>query len=592
MNILGLIFHESFGHPSACILQNGKLLSFMEEERLVRVKQAKGYFPIQSIKFCLKEAKFSLKDIDIIAFGWDANDYKIKYPLFLGWSFIMNRVFKTSPKLSDKLLQRESQGAAIIEGIKDILATHPKNLSQVISQGLREAGFIHDKIPPIKYINHHLSHAASAFYCSGLEESAILVADGHGEESTITIWKGNNKNVELIKKWSIPNSLGWFYSMFTEYLGWDPNEGEVKLMGLAPYGRYDKEINNIINEVLILSDNNIQLNTKYLFYNRRSFGRFYSDFLVEKLGFPRGKDEPITDKHRNIAFAVQHKLEEAGLMLAKLALKLTDSKNLCFAGGVALNCKLNGVIDSQEICSNFFVQPLSYDAGASIGAAMVVAASQQQDPRFHMEHLYYGPQFSALEISETLSRNLLKYRTSTDPALEAAQFLAKGKIVGWFQGRMEAGARALGNRSILGDPRDPKMAKKINDKVKFREDWRPFALSVLEEASDQYLENACTSPFMAKAYKVPQKMQINIVSALHNEDQTTRPQTVNKEINLLYWNLINHFYSITNIPCVLNTSFNIKGDPIVCTPDDAIKTFYSTGIEVLIIGPFILEKEL
>lgn len=593
MNILGIISVDVSGHPAACLLKDGRLIAFAEEERFVRVKQARGYFPGNSISFCLKSGNLSLNDIDYIAFGWDANLYRLKFPLFLGWSFIKNRLFrKQDVNFGKHATKRDRLGSAIISGINSLISFHPRTIKEKIILGLKEAEIIiKDRIPPIIFVNHHLAHAATAFYCSGFEESAILVFDGHGEENTVTIFRGEKERIRLLKKINIPDSLGWFYSMFTEYLGWDPNEGEVKLMGLAPFGHYNHKIKEIIDAILNITENGIRLDTNYMFYSgRRSYGRFFSDALVEKLGLPRGKNDEITQVHKDIAFAVQKRLEETGIHLAKLALRLAGSQNLCIAGGVALNCKMNGEIHKAGIAKNFFVQPIAYDAGTALGAAMVQAVEKGDDCRFVMDHLYWGPDYSDEEIEVVLKRNRLSYVRSDKIEQIAAGMLANGKIIGWFQGRLEAGLRALGGRSILADPRDPKMKDKVNNVAKFREDWRPFACSILEEHVADYLKKPVASPFMTMAFEVLDGKTTDMQSAMHWIDKTTRPQTVSKKTNLRFWRLIEEFRKMTGIPAILNTSFNVKGEPIVCTPEDAIRTFYGTGIDVLIIGDFIIEK--
>jgi carbamoyltransferase len=592
MNILGVIYHPEFGHPAACLIQNGKLTAFVEEERLVRVKQAKGYFPSRSIAYCLKQGNINLKEVDYIAFGWDANYYKFRYPLFLGKSFLNNHILKKRNWGKKNVsIGRSGLGSAVISGFKDILNYQPKGVKQQIVFGLNEAGFVGEDVPPIIYIKHHLTHAASAFYCSGFDESAILVFDGHGEQNTITIFRGEKKEIKLLKEINIPHSLGWFYSAFTEYLGWDPNEGEVKLMGLAPFGFENPEIKKIIDDIVTITRNGVKINTDYLFYSNRSYGQFYSDLLVSKFGKPRKKGEELTQHHKDIAYAVQSKLEEAGVFLSKQALMLADSQNLCLVGGVALNCKMNGVIHKSGIAENIFVQPISYDAGVSIGAAMVVSMGKGDDCRYVMDHLYLGPDYSDDEIEKILIRNKTKYKFEENIPAAAAKMITKGKIVGWFQGKMEAGPRALGGRSILADPRDPGMKDKVNDYVKFRENWRPFALSIQEEYKEEYLEKPVDSPFMVMAFDVVEGKSEDIQSAMHWIDNTTRPQTVSKKTNPIYWELIEEFRKLTGVPGILNTSFNVKDEPIVCSPTDALRCFYSTGMDVLFIGNFVIVKD-
>ena len=592
MNILGLISVDVAGHPAACLLQDGHLVAFAEEERFVRVKQARGYFPGHAAEYCLREGELSLDDIDAIAFGWDCNRYRFRFPLFLATSFLKNKVFGTRRVVSgDRKNPGENLGSAITSAISSLVAFQPKHIRERIVLGLRRAGLTSGKIPPVYFIKHHLAHAATAFYCSGFDEAAILVFDGHGEENAVTIFSGSGTDMRLLKEINIPHSLGWFYSMFTEYLGWDPNEGEVKMMGLAPFGRANPEVTSVIDDALRITAGGIELNTGYSFYSgRRSQGKFFSDALVDALGPPRGTHDEITQRHKDIAFACQKRLEEAAIHLAKLALELCDSNNLCIAGGVALNCKMNGEIHKSGIAGQLYVQPLAYDAGAALGAAMVYAMEAGDDCRFHMDHLYWGPGYSSDHVETVLTRNKLPYRRCPDIERVTAKMLAEGKIIGWFQGRLEAGPRALGNRSILADPRDPAMKDAVNAVAKFRESWRPFALSLQEEHIDTYLQKPDRSPFMVMAFDVVDNRHEDIQSAMHWIDHTTRPQTVSRATNPRYWQLLEEFRKVSGVPGVLNTSFNVKGEPVVCSPEDAIRTFYGTGIDTLVIDEFVVDK--
>lgn len=590
MNVLGIIAVDVGGHPSACLLKDGRLIAFVEEERFVRVKQALGYFPSHSIRFCLDTAKLSLSDVDVIAFGWDANAYRWRFPAFLAKSFLQHRVLGGSRQRPRPVEGRPRLGSAVISGIRSLVSFQPKTLIENIVLGLRDAGYKDARIPPVVFIKHHLAHAASAFYCSGFEESAILVFDGHGEENTTTIFRGEGRRIELLKEINIPNSLGWFYSAFTEFLGWNPNEGEVKLMGLAPFGKPNAEVERLVSEILEITEDGIRVDADYLFYGQRSYGKFFSDLLVERLGPPRTRGEALTDHHRDISWAVQSRLEEAGLHLARMATRLAGSRKLCLAGGVALNCKMNGEIHKRGVAEEMFVQPIAYDGGVSLGAAMVVAMERGDDCRFPMDHLYWGPEYGDDEIEAVLTGSGAWYRRSDRVAEEGARLIADGKIVGFFQGRMECGPRALGGRSILADPRQPEMKDRVNDRVKFRESWRPFALSILEEHFTEYVVKPAKSPFMIMAFEVVPEKRTDIVSAMHWIDGTTRPQTVSRATHPLYWELIERFRQLTGVPGVLNTSFNVKDEPIVCTPRDALRCFYGTGMDALIMGSFILEK--
>jgi carbamoyltransferase len=590
VNILGLIAVDVSGHPSACLLQDGKLVALAEEERFVRVKQARGYFPVNAVRYCLDHAGIGLDDIDVIAFGWDAERYRWRFPMFLARSFVRQKLTPRRVPRAAPPAGRPRLGSAVIAGIRSLVSFQPRTLREHIVLGLRDAGFVSGRIPPIVFTRHHLAHAASAFYSSGFEESAILVFDGHGEENTTSIFRGRGKDIELIEHIDIPHSLGWFYSAFTEFLGWNPNEGETKLMGLAPFGKPNPALEELVDDVLELTGDGYRINADYLFYGPRSYGKFFSDALVARLGPPRAPRAPLTDAHRDLAWAVQDRLERAGIHLARRAVRLAGSKNLCLAGGVALNCKMNGAINDAGVAEGLFVQPLSYDGGVSLGAAQLVSMEKGEDCRFEMDHLYWGPGFSDDEIEAALRLNQVPYHCSPDIVQETARLIAAGKIVGWFQGRLECGPRALGGRSILADPRDPGMKDRVNDRVKFREEWRPFALSILEEHFAEYVEKPTRSPFMILAFRVREAKRNDIPSAIHGIDHSTRPQEVSKRTHPLYWELLEAFRQRTGVPGVLNTSFNVKGEPIVCSPNDALRCFYGTGMDALAIGNFVVEK--
>jgi carbamoyltransferase len=591
MNVLGIFGATDVVHPSACLVRDGRLTAFAEEERFARVKQACGLFPAQSMAWCVRESGLSLGDIDAIAFGWDAAVNWVRMPLAMAGSFVRSRLSRRhGAETPASPSGRPAMGSAALAGLQTLLHLHPWNLQERVILALRDGGFVRDPVPPLRFYQHHLCHAATAFYGSGFDEAAVLVFDGHGEERTVSIYHGRGRSLRDVRHIGLPHSLGWFYAATTEYLGWDANEGEVKLMGLAPYGRPDPSLRSFVEEFLQLTPDGVRIDPECIFYGRRSYGRIFGDKFADRLGPPRAPHEEITQRHRDIAFAVQQRLEEAALHLARLAVHETGSRNLCVAGGVALNCKMTGTLHRARIADRLFVQPLSYDAGAALGAAMLAAQDAGDDCRFVMDHLQYGPAYDDAAIEAVLQRNGLLYQRCDDVADAAAALVASGKVVGWFQGRMEAGPRALGGRSILADPRHPSMSDTVNDKVKFRERWRPFALSILAERAADYLVDPIDAPFMVMAFEVVPERRAEIAAALHPADHTTRPQTVRREVNPRFWALIDAFHRRTGVPGVLNTSFNVKGEPIVCSPTDAVRCFYGTGMDALAIGSFLLEK--
>lgn len=590
MNVLGVFGATDVVHPAACVLIDGRLVAFAEEERFARVKQACGLFPARAMGACLRQAGVSLRDIHMLGFGWDANVNWFRMPLTMARSFVASRLFERSAPPGPPPPGRPSMGSGALSGLQTLLHLHPWNLQERLILALREAGFVRDPIPPIRFFRHHLCHAATAFYASGFPEAAVLIFDGHGEERTVSIYHGAGRSLRDVRHIGLPHSLGWFYSAATEYLGWDANEGEVKLMGLAPYGHANPGVRAAVEQFLQLTPDGVRLDPDVIFYGRRSYGRFFGDKMVDQLGPPRAPDEALTDRHRDIAFAVQQRLEEAALHLARVALRETGSRNLCVAGGVALNCKMTGMLHRARVAERLFVQPLSYDAGAALGAGMLASEQSGDDCRFVMEHVHYGPEYDDSAIEAVLRRNGVSYRRADDIADAAAALVADGKVVGWFQGRMEAGPRALGGRSILADPRRAEMSDAVNDKVKFRERWRPFALSILAERAADYLVDAVDAPFMVMAFDVVPGRRAEIPAALHSGDDTTRPQTVRRDVHPLFWALIDGFRRRTGVPAVLNTSFNVKGEAIVCSPTDALRCFYGSGMDALAIGSFLIEK--
>lgn len=564
--------------PSASLVVNGKLVVFAEEERFTRYKGSFGLMPMQATRFCLEFAGIQLKDIDYIAFGWDCKKYRFKMPVFLLWKYL-NR----SPKLQS--------GSNLTTFLGEMIKYQPANVERLIWEMLR-AGGLQGNVPPIRFINHHISHAATAYYLSGMDNAHVMVIDGSGEEACTSIFRAEKNQINLLKKITIPDSLGWFYQTFTEFLGFTPNNHEGKLMGLAAYGHENKEIIEKLNQVIQLDkDNCYRFEAAYSFLGKHSKGRIFSEKMVEEFGKPRLPHEPITQNHKDIAFAVQQKLEEiVTAMVLNFSKEKNYNGNLCIAGGVGLNCKMNGVINSLPEVKNLYVPAITSDAGTSAGAALALTAKLGADVQQIIEHAYWGSNYSDETIEKVLKNSGLKYTKVEDIASKVAELLCENKVVGWFQGRMESGSRALGARSILANPTLKEMQDIVNLKVKNRENWRPFAASILYEEKENFVENASDSPFMAIAFKVKPAMIEKIPAAVHL-DGTTRPQFVKKEINAKYWNIIKNFGDKTGVYAVLNTSFNTNEEPIVENPLQAIKAYSASGMDGLAIGNFLLLKE-
>jgi carbamoyltransferase len=434
----------------------------------------------------------------------------------------------------------------------------------------------------MRFVDHHLAHAVSAYAYSGFNDAAVVVMDGRGAWEATSIWRGRDGRLEHVLTIPFPNSVGYFYSEFTEYLGFQRNSDEWKVMGLAPYGKPGVDLSVFI-------DPNA---APYRVHTKKLVASGSAPFatMASLLGSPRVPESDISDCHKNIAYAVQEACEISMMSVVRMAVEKTGNRNVCLAGGVALNSKANGKIVAAGLVDKFFVQPAASDDGVALGAALApYLDSGGKLPNKPMRHVYLGPSFDDDAIEPVLRTYKLRYTRLSDVAVASAELLSQGKILGWFQGRMEFGPRALGSRSILADPRDPEMNAKVNNAVKFREWWRPFAPSFKKEAAGDYLESARDSPFMILTAQVrPEKR--SVIPSVTHVDGSARPQTVEKEINLLYWRLINEFEKRTGVPVIMNTSFNLRGEAIVHTPTDAVRTFFSSGMDVLVIGSFLVEK--
>jgi carbamoyltransferase len=543
--MISLGFNYSQMHDSsACIARDGELLFAVAEERISRVKHDAG-FPHHAIRACLDFAGVRADQLDAVCAGWPKP----------------GKVFATDLK-------------CFLRGKYPIMYLNVLNSARVYaSMAHQNGGFKHftNRFGPTKaqmrFVDHHLAHAISAYSYSGFDNAAVVVMDGRGAWEASSIWYGHDGRLDHILTIPWPNSLGLFYAQFTQYLGFVPNSDEWKVMGLAPYGKSGVNLDEFLFE--------------------RGNG---TSAIARRLGPERTPESEIDESFKNIAFAVQDACEAAMLSLVKLATRKTDCRNVCLAGGVALNSKANGKIQASGIVDHIFIQPAASDDGVALGA--VLAPYLDQGGRLPMKplrHAYLGPEFSDAEIEKALRTYKLRATKLIDIAAVTAELLANGKIIGWFQGRMEFGPRALGHRSILADPRDPEMNVKVNNAVKFREWWRPFAPSLLKEVAAEYLEYACDSPFMILTNPVrPEKR--DVIPSVTHVDGSARPQTVEKEISPLYWNLINEFGKRTGVPVLMNTSFNLRGEAIVNTPTDAIRTFYSSGMDALVIGSYLVEK--
>jgi carbamoyltransferase len=553
------INYSQMHDSAACIVRDGELLFAVAEERISRLKHD-SRFPQMAIQACLEFARVRAGQLDEVCFGWQTAGPVYRHDLKL---YFLGKWPATYPNVLNS-------------------TRHFASMWHQQSGAKRFALHFGETKARIRFVEHHLAHAISAYAFSGFDDAAVVVMDGRGAWEATSIWHGSHGRLAHVLTIPFPDSVGLFYSEFTSYLGFQPNSDEWKVMGLAPYGEPGIKLDAFIDSQAAP----YRVNAKRLFGNGR--GSFSS--IAPLLGPPRVPESEIDSRHKNIAFAVQDACELAMLSVVRMAVEKTRSRNLCLAGGVALNSKANGKIAASGLVDKVFVQPAASDDGVALGAALAPYLDNGgQLPNKAMRHAYLGPSFHDAAIETALRTYKLPYTRLQDPAAVAAELLAKGKILGWFQGRMEFGPRALGSRSILADPRDPEMNSKVNNAVKFREWWRPFAPSLKKEAAGEYLESATDSPFMILTAQVRPEKRAVIPSVTH-VDGSARPQTVEKEINLLYWRLLDEFEKRTGVPVIMNTSFNLRGEAIVHTPTDAVRTFFSSGMDALVIGNFLVDK--
>lgn len=539
MNILGICGGIRLGNwdAAAALLKDGEIVAAAEEERFTRVKHAPGNLPTQAIRYCLREGGIDIRDVDLVVFP--------------------GRTYH--------------------------------NMQERIADYFR---FAHGHAPPIELCDHHAAHAASAYHTSGLAESLVVTFDFSGDGRATTISRGAGDRLELLAHWDFPQSLGLFYAMTTQHLGFDFGEDEYKVMGLASYGRPTVDLGWLLRP----GKGDYELAPGIL---RGTSGkepplspqeRFYGAELEARLGPARRKGAPLETAHQDLAASAQQLLETTVLGLVEPFAVETGSRNLCLAGGVAMNCVMNQKLAECGLFDAVYVSPVSGDAGLALGAALLAGTARGEGARRRLPSAALGPAYSDDEIRQSLDEVGARYRTVADPAEAAAEAIARGEIVGWYQGRSEYGARALGHRSILADPRLAEMKDRVNAVVKFREGFRPFAPSVLEASASEYFEKPYESPFMTSTFTVRPDARERIPAVTH-ADGTARVQTVSPRTEPLYHRLISEVGKRTGVSAVLNTSFNIKGQPIVENPNQAISTFYGSGLDVLIAGSFVVEKK-
>lgn len=563
MNVLGI---GGYSHDSAAALVvDGQLVAAVAEERLTRVKH-QGGVPHQAIRYCLETAGLKPGDVDHIGC-----------------------YMRPGLRLARRLPYRMAQSVRSPLYSAGFMAYELAHNAQYV-WGMKQLGGRNTRL---HFMEHHPAHAASAFLVSPFDSAALLTIDYIGEFAATWTGVGHGTRIHPLRHKNYPHSLGVFYSAITDYLGFQRASDEYKVMGLASYGEpeYYDDFKRFIRPC---ADGwyDVDLSWAAWHYAPGSRVGYFSEKFLQRFGPRRERGAPIETRHKNIAASAQKLLEETVLGIARWLRQASGEKHLCMAGGVALNCSMNGRLRRETDFEDIFVQPAAGDDGIAIGAAFQLHHQYAQSVRtFHMEHAYWGPEYSNTEIKRFLEDAKLPYEECSGIGERVARLLADGQIVGWFQGRMEFGPRALGSRSILADPTRPDMKDLLNRYVKHREDFRPFAPSVLAERASEYFESGTPSPFMLFVDRVRPEKQAEVPAITHI-DGTARVQTVSKDTNPRFHGLIRSFEQLKQTPMVLNTSFNVMGEPIVNTPADAVRCFYSTGIDTLAIGDFLLRKEM
>lgn len=567
MNKIILGINMSCLDTSVCLMVDSKIQFAVREERLTREKRT-GKFPITALNMALNNFNYTLEDIDEIGISWN-------------------------PAIN---LERHNTAQSSITRYKpehfysvpSFLFTHFQDQNCFLSS--QEFSFDSGSRINIHYLNHHLCHAAEAFYLSPFDVAHILVMDAYGEKESLSIYKADDNGIRKLNSVFFPHSIGSFYGTITQFLGFTPDSDEWKVMGASSYGNPDVYFQQLMSLFDFNEKSLFELNQSYFQYQLFSRSRMYSPRLLELLGQPREESEELNQRHYDIAAATQKVVEEVVFRILTELYSREKCENLCLSGGVAMNCVMNGKILTNTQYEKLFISSAPDDGGTSVGAALYLNYKDSDAERESYSINYWGPSVPGTKIKEVLDTYKVKYQVLDDPASTAAQLIFNNNIIGWFQGRMEFGERSLGNRSILANPQDADMKDRINKAVKFREGFRPFAPAILEDKLDDYFVGAEVTPFMEKVFPV-QPDKRSQISAVTHVDGTGRLQTLTEKQNPLFYNLIHEFYKLSGVPVVLNTSFNLKGEPIVSMPEHALRTFFTSGLDALIMDKYLIEKQ-
>ena len=566
---------EGHADPAVAIVRDGEIVAYAEEERFIRQKHAWGVYPHKSLEFCLATAGISLSDVETVGINWDLDGYT---------DGRMAQFF-------DALNSEFATDDATRRWQRSVLARFNQAATERRHQFEWRRAYGNIDFPPIVSAPHHYTHAFQAAMQSGFDESLCLTIDGSGDEHCTVLWEHRGDSLTPIYERKMPHSLGWFYAAFTEYLGFRAYDGEYKLMGLSAYGRPNAELEKKVDQIVQVNTTSPEIYSvepTYIHYGEHTYSTRFTDKLVNLFGRePRLSTEEYSQWWEDLAFAVQAKLEQAACAVIENGIQKTGLTNITIGGGVGLNVKMNSRLFDLPDVADVWANPLCSDGGAAVGAALLAEHNTTGMKPKKLTQLNYGP--TENDIESVLRSAKVSFEKPADIATATAELIADGKIVGWFQGAMEAGPRALGQRSILADPRDPTARDRVNSIVKFREYWRPFCPSILAERADEYLTRYTNAPFMVIAFPATDKLKMDAPAVVH-VDGTARVQLVDKNVPPLYHRLISEFERLTGVGVLLNTSFNINGEPIVCTAYDALRTFWSTGLDALAIGDYLVQK--
>ncbi|KOX30115.1 nodulation protein [Saccharothrix sp. NRRL B-16348] len=570
----------SSGHsdPSVAVVRDGRVVAYAEEERFVRTKHAAGQYPTRALRYCLDAVGLRLDEVDSVSVGWHSEAYS---------DGRMARFFEElgrqwEPDPGTLAWQRDCLRRFSVEGMR---AHHHRHWR-------REFGDL--DFPPIRHVPHHHTHAFQAALESPFDPAVTLTVDGSGDEHTTVLWLRQGHELTPLREIRMPHSLGWFYAAFTEYLGFDAYDGEYKVMGLAAYGNPDAALTKLVGEVLMPAPDGVEfrVDPRFIHYGDHTYSARFTDDLVALLGTPpRPVAGAVGQWHQDLALAVQTALEEAACRLVSWAVRETGVRDVCVGGGVGLNVKMNARLLALPEVDRVFAHPLCADSGAAAGAALVTCHRETGLVPPPLTSLALGPEVSGEDAAPVLTAARVPFERPADLFADIARDLAAGRVVGWVDGRLEAGPRALGQRSILADPRAVEQRDRVNAVIKQREAWRPFGPAMLASAAPRYLASeAVDSRFMTMAFRATDELRRDAPATVHT-DGTTRVQLVHRDANPRFHRLLTGFEALTGVPVLLNTSFNVRGEPIVSGVEDALRTFWATGLDVLVLGDLVVRKE-